>query len=113
MELISKLQEQLVEEKEMLKTGATSYRYRTATLALDFLPYVTSADMLKSRELLQIQLEKTWPTLDEDRIADIAKFLHVSYTQLANQMNRSSEMKQLLDQRRANREKFTLKLVKG
>lgn len=111
MVTVKQLEQELLREKQLLQE-ATTYRQQTAELALQVLKTVQNTKPFLSRESAEKFVSRALPSADRDRQLDVAKMLHVVWTQKKNHQNYSVEFQRQLAERKKSRGPISFVLTK-
>lgn len=112
MVTVQQLEQELLKEAKFLEQGATAYRQQTAELSLKVLKSVQDITPFFNRSRALDIVSTVLNFSDAERQQDVAKMLHVLFTQMSNQQNRTEEFLQKLAERKRNRGRVSLKLTK-
>lgn len=108
---VKQLEQELLREKQSLQE-ATTYRQQTADLALRVLKTVQNTQPFLSRESAENFVSRALPSADRDRQLDVAKMLHVVWTQKKNERSYSVEFQRQLAERKKSRGPISFVLTK-
>lgn len=111
MVTVKQLEQELLREKQSLQE-ATTYRQQTAELAFQVLKKMQNTQPFLSRESAEKFVSRAFPSADRDRQLDVAKMLHVVWTQKKNHQNYSVEFQRQLAERKRSRGPISFVLTK-
>ena len=97
-----------VEKEAAQMQSATSYRQKTAAMALDFVKKFRTVDLFESRDRAYKTLKTYFKTEDEERLLDVAKFLNVLYRELTKLANLPEQVRAILEEKAKKRKPLSL-----
>ncbi|PLS19229.1 hypothetical protein CVD28_02125 [Bacillus sp. M6-12] len=103
---------ELEQEYKYHANGGTSYRTETAKIALEVAKKTGKSTPFLHREATIQYVTTFFPHLDEERIKDVVKMLHVIAKDLHLKANLSDEMKARLKEKQLNRKSLSFLLIK-
>lgn len=90
--------------------GATGYRIKTSKLALEVVEQTKDIEPFLNLDQTIKVVISCFSDLDNERLNDVSKMLHLSANVVKTRMTMSDEMKKAIEDRRKNRK--TLRLIK-
>ncbi|MBN6185659.1 hypothetical protein JQN58_01510 [Aneurinibacillus sp. BA2021] len=101
--------QELQKELQFHLNGGTSYRQRTAQISLDLARQVGEISPFLKLDTAQATVSRLLPTLDHDRVEDVAKMLYVIAKDMQMYATRSDDVIAYVQQKRQHSKPLSFK----